>query len=168
MNRLDEILRAKRAEIEQLLPQAHELHRQAEQRNDFRSFHSALRRADGSVAIIAEIKKASPSAGVITNSFDPVGIAKNYERDGADAISVLTDRQFFQGQLNHLAQVRATVSLPLLRKDFILDELQIAESGAAGAVRTQSGRPSGARANHHQSTRKKSGASISDRIGSQG
>jgi len=133
MSRLDEILRVKRAEIEQLGPQAHELHRQAEQRNDFRSFHSALQRADGDLAIIAEIKKASPSAGVITNSFDPVGIAENYERDGADAISVLTDRQFFQGQLNHLARVRAKAALPLLRKDFILDELQIAESGAAGA-----------------------------------
>src|SRR5947208_5673393 len=111
MNRLDEILRAKRAEIEQLRPQAHELHRQAEERNDFRSFHSALQRADGDLAIIAEIKKASPSAGVIAHSFEAIEIAENYERDGADAISVLTDGQFFQGQLTHLAQVRATVSL---------------------------------------------------------
>ena len=133
MNRLEQILRIKRAEIEQLRPKADELHRQAEQRRDFRSFASALQRRDGNPAIIAEIKKASPSAGVITTSFDPVATAKDYARAGADAISVLTDRQFFEGQLDYLGQVRRAVSLPLLRKDFILDELQIVESSAAGA-----------------------------------
>lgn len=133
MNRLDEILRVKRAEIERLRPRAADLHLKALQRKDFRSFKSALKRVDGSTAIIAEIKKASPSAGVIAKLFDPVAIAETYERSGADAISVLTDEQFFAGRLDYLAQLRETVSLPLLRKDFILDELQIAESGAAGA-----------------------------------
>jgi indole-3-glycerol phosphate synthase len=133
MNRLDEILRVKRAEIEQLRPRAEQLRQQALRRKDFRSFMSALKRADKKHAVVAEIKKASPSAGVIAKLFDPIAIAKNYERSGADAISVLTDAQFFQGQLDYLAQVRGTVALPLLRKDFILDEVQIAESGAAGA-----------------------------------
>ena len=133
MNRLEQILEIKRAEIEQLRPHATGLHRRAANRNDFRSFASALRRSDGNPAIIAEIKKASPSAGVIARSFDPMAIGENYERAGADAISVLTDRQFFQGDLAYLNQVRGTVSLPLLRKDFILDEVQIAEATAAGA-----------------------------------
>jgi indole-3-glycerol phosphate synthase len=133
VNRLEEILRTKRAEIERLRPRAAELDRQARARNDFRSFHSALARADGKLALIAEIKKASPSAGVITQSFDPVAIAKNYERAGAAAISILTDEKFFKGKLAHLVDVRRAVSLPILRKDFVLDEVQIAESAANGA-----------------------------------
>jgi indole-3-glycerol phosphate synthase len=133
MNRLEEILRVKRFEIEALRPRARELHEQALARNDFRSFHSALKRPDEKLAVIAEIKKASPSAGVIATSFDPVAIAKNYEQNGAAAISVLTDERFFQGKLESLSTVRANVRLPLLRKDFILDEVQIAESAAAGA-----------------------------------
>jgi indole-3-glycerol phosphate synthase len=133
VNRLEEILRNKRAEIDRLRPRAAELDREALQRNDFRSFRSALARADGKLALIAEVKKASPSAGVIAQSFDPVAIAKNYERAGAAAISVLTDEKFFQGKLEHLVDVRHAVSLPILRKDFILDEVQIAESAANGA-----------------------------------
>src|SRR5437870_523475 len=133
MNWLEEILRAKRVEIERLRPRATELDRQALERNDFRSFRSVLKRPDGKLALIAEIKKASPSAGLIAQSFNPVEIAKNYERARADAISVLTDEQFFQGKLDHLVDVRRAVSLPLLRKDFVLDELQITESVAAGA-----------------------------------
>jgi indole-3-glycerol phosphate synthase len=133
MNRLEKILRVKRVEIERLRPRAAELDRQALQRNDFRSFRSALKRPDGKLALIAEIKKASPSAGLIAQSFDPVEIAKDYERAGADAISVLTDEQFFQGNLDHLVDVRRAVSLPLLRKDFVLHEVQVAESAAAGA-----------------------------------
>ena len=77
MNRLEEILRAKRVEIERLRPRATELDRQALQRNDFRSFRSVLKRPDGKLALIAEIKKASPSAGVIAQSFNPVEIARN-------------------------------------------------------------------------------------------
>jgi len=85
------------------------------------------------VALIAEIKKASPSAGIIAQHFDPVAIAKNYARAGVDAISVLTDEPFFQGHLDHLRLVRAAVAQPLLRKDFILDPVQIMEAAAAGA-----------------------------------
>jgi len=133
MNRLEEILRSKRTEIESLRPRQAELERQARDRRDFRTFRAALQRSDGKFAVIAEIKKASPSAGVITWSFNPVAIANNYERAGADAISVLTDEQFFQGAVSHLADVRGAVSLPILRKDFILDEIQLAESAAAGA-----------------------------------
>lgn len=137
MNHLEEILRVKRTEIERLRPRAAELEnqalqRQALQRDDLRNFWSALQRPDGKLAVIAEIKKASPSAGLIAESFDPVAIAQDYERAGAAAISVLTDKQFFQGTLDHLVDVRRAVALPILRKDFILDEIQVAESAAAG------------------------------------
>src|SRR6266567_1303224 len=133
MNRLEEILEAKREEIEQLRPRAAELDRQARARKDFRDFRSALTQTAEKVAVIAEIKKASPSAGVIAKTFEPVEIAKNYERTGANAISILTDSKFFQGSLQHLGNVRNAVSLPLLRKDFIWDRAQIAESAANGA-----------------------------------
>jgi indole-3-glycerol phosphate synthase len=133
MNRLEQILAAKRDEIERLRPKTSELDRQARTRKDFRDFRSAIQSNDGTVAVIAEVKKASPSAGVIAKAFEPVEIAKNYERAGANAISVLTDEKFFQGGLEHLRNVRSAVSLPLLRKDFILDEIQITESTANGA-----------------------------------
>jgi len=133
MNRLDEILRAKRDEIERLRPRREELRRAALLRNDFRGFGAALQREEGKLALIAEIKKASPSAGVIVESFDPVTIAKNYARAGVEAISILTDERFFQGRLEYLKAVRAVVPQPLLRKDFILDPLQIMEAAAAGA-----------------------------------
>ncbi|HET9857431.1 MAG TPA: indole-3-glycerol phosphate synthase TrpC [Chthoniobacterales bacterium] len=132
MNRLEEILRVKREEIERLRPRFKKLEREAQARTDFRDFRSALQSGE-KLAVIAEIKKASPSAGVIASSFDPIEIAKNYERDGANAISVLTDTKFFQGKLQDLAEVRHVVSVPLLRKDFILDEVQIAESAVNGA-----------------------------------
>ena len=133
MNRLEEILEVKRQEIEQLRPRAAELDRQARARKDFRDFRSALTQTAEKLAVIAEIKKASPSAGVIVDAFEPVELAKNYERAGANAISVLTDSKFFQGSLEHLRNVRDAVSLPLLRKDFIWDRAQIAESAANGA-----------------------------------
>src|SRR5438067_10145886 len=133
MNRLEEILEVKRQEIGQWQPSAAELDREAPARTDFRDFRSALHRDDEVFAIIAEVKKASPSAGVIAKSFEPVEIAKSYERAGANAISVLTDTKFFQGSLEHLKHVRSAVSLPLLRKDFIWDRAQIAESAANGA-----------------------------------
>jgi indole-3-glycerol phosphate synthase len=133
MDRLEEILRVKRTEIERLRPRRDELHKAAVLRNDFRSFASALQRGPDQVALIAEIKKASPSAGVIVESFDPLAIAKNYARAGVDAISVLTDEEFFQGNLSYLTSIREVVSQPLLRKDFILEEIQIVESSAAGA-----------------------------------
>jgi indole-3-glycerol phosphate synthase len=133
MNRLEEILGAKREEIKLLEKRAEDLEQQARARNDFRDFRSALQQSDGRLAVIAEIKKASPSAGVIASSFDPVEIAKNYELSHVSAISVLTDVQFFQGKLQDLVNVRRVVSIPLLRKDFILEEIQIAESAAIGA-----------------------------------
>src|SRR6266513_98013 len=133
MNRLEEILLAKRDEIERLKPRIAELDRQAQARQDFRSLRKSLESNDEKLAVIAEVKQASPSAGVIVESFDPVAIAKNYERGGANAISVLTDSKFFQGSLEHLRNVRNAVSLPLLRKDFIWDRAQIAESAANGA-----------------------------------
>jgi indole-3-glycerol phosphate synthase len=133
MNRLDEILRSKLAEIERLRPRRDELHRAALLRNDFRGFTSALWQGEGKVALIAEVKKASPSAGVIVESFDPVAIAKNYARAGVEAISVLTDEKFFQGRLDYLQLIRDQVPQPLLRKDFILDSVQIMEAAVAGA-----------------------------------
>ena len=133
MNRLEEILRVKRDEVQQLRPRRDELRKAALCRDDFRSLQAALDRGPDKLALIAEVKKASPSAGVIAETFNPVEIAKNYARAGCEAISVLTDEQFFQGKLEYLAQIRSAVSVPLLRKDFMLDEVQIAESAAAGA-----------------------------------
>ena len=133
MDRLEEILRVKRAEIDRLRPRRHELHTAALLRNDFRGFAAALQRGPGKLALIAEIKKASPSAGVIVESFDPLLVARNYATAGVDAISVLTDEQFFQGHLAYLKLIRDSVPQPLLRKDFILDQVQIMEAAAAGA-----------------------------------
>ena len=97
-----------------------------------RGFHDCLLQYDG-VAVIAEVKKASPSKGVICADFHPVEIAANYQRQGAQAISVLTDVDFFQGSLRYLMEVRQAVPLPVLRKDFIIDELQIREASLHGA-----------------------------------
>jgi len=98
-----------------------------------RGFARVLYGEGGAIRLIAEVKKASPSRGVIVEDFDPVRIALAYEALGASALSVLTDRQFFQGDAEYLRQAAAAVSLPLLRKDFIIDELQIFESRLMGA-----------------------------------
>lgn len=97
-----------------------------------RGFIKALTNAPG-VAIIAEAKKASPSKGVIQPDFDPVRIAKNYREGGAHCLSVLTDVDFFQGALAYIPLVREAVELPVLRKDFIIDPLQIREASVVGA-----------------------------------
>lgn len=99
-----------------------------------RDFAGALRRPRaGFVSLIAEVKKASPSAGLICADFDPVRIARQYEAAGASCLSVLTDEKFFQGSLDFLKQIREAVTLPLLRKDFIIDERQILEALEWGA-----------------------------------
>ena len=99
-----------------------------------RDFTGALRKPKaGPVALIAEVKKASPSAGVICPDFDAVRIAREYETAGASCLSVLTDRKFFQGSIEYLKQIRGAVKLPLLRKDFIIDERQILEAVEWGA-----------------------------------
>src|SRR5450631_1433686 len=100
-----------------------------------RGFEAALRHcaANGETAIIAEVKKGSPSRGVIRADFDPLEIARTYQANGATCLSVLTDEHFFLGRLEYLTLIREVVSLPLLRKDFIFDDYQIHEARAAGA-----------------------------------
>jgi indole-3-glycerol phosphate synthase len=97
-----------------------------------RGFGKALSTGKG-IRLIAEVKKASPSKGVIREDFDPVNIARTYEESGASCISVLTEQKFFQGRLDYLTAIRASVGIPLLRKDFIIDEYQIFEARAAEA-----------------------------------
>jgi indole-3-glycerol phosphate synthase len=99
-----------------------------------RNFYKAVTKTNSrGINVIAEIKKASPSAGVICRDFAPVTIAKTYERCGADAISILTDEKYFQGKLEYLDHVKHAVDLPILRKDFIIDIWQVYESRVAGA-----------------------------------
>ena len=88
---------------------------------------------DKTESVIAEIKKASPSAGIISENFDPIAKAKEYESFGASALSILTEEDYFQGDIEHLIDVKAVTSLPILRKDFIIDEYQLYESKLIGA-----------------------------------
>lgn len=132
MDILDEIVALKRRDLEEAkrLVSFEELAERAKGRAP-RDFEAALARPG--VSIIAEMKKSSPSAGLLRKDYDPAAIALSYEAAGAAAISVLTEERYFQGCAGHLALVRGFVSLPLLRKDFIIDEYQVVESAAAGA-----------------------------------
>ena len=137
MTILDTIVEEKRRELTRL-PQrpvsVADVKGALQARGGARDFAGALRQPkSGSVALIAEVKKASPSAGVICPNFDPVRIAREYEAAGASCLSVLTDEKFFQGSLEYLKQIRGAVRLPLLRKDFIIDERQILEAIEWGA-----------------------------------
>lgn len=96
-------------------------------------FAAALRRRSGPPRLIAEIKRASPSKGLLRHGFDPATLAKDYVNNGASAISVLTDKKFFQGNIEHLMAAKATAKIPVLRKDFIFDPYQIVEARVAGA-----------------------------------
>lgn len=133
---LDQILARKKLEVEQAaqripLP---EMKRRADTAGPLRGFGATLRRVSGQgTAIIAEIKKGSPSKGIIRQDFDPVAIARDYAAGGAACLSVLTDRDFFFGELAYLQLVRSAVDLPLLRKDFIIDPYQVFEARASGA-----------------------------------
>jgi len=133
---LDRIIEVKRGEIRiaQESVSLEELRVQASKR-DSRDFVGALRakHAAGKPAIIAEVKKASPSKGVLRENFVPADIAKSYEQGGAACLSVLTDVQFFKGSVAYLEEARAACSLPVLRKDFIVDAYQILEARAMGA-----------------------------------
>jgi indole-3-glycerol phosphate synthase len=136
-NILDAIVARKRLEVAALPAQTlsvEHLRAAARRHEPRRDFIAALQapRA-GALALIAEVKKASPSAGIICPDFDPVRIAREYEAAGASCLSVLTDEPFFQGSLEYLRQVRAAVKLPLLRKDFIIDERQILQALEWGA-----------------------------------
>ena len=131
---LDRIVGTKRREItaaRAALPDR-ELERRAADMPPARDFTAAVGRR-GEINVIAEVKKASPSAGVIRADFDPVAIATTYERHGAAAISVLTDVEYFQGSLAYLTAVRAAVGVPVLRKDFVLDRYQLLDARCAGA-----------------------------------
>jgi len=131
--RLKKILDVKEKEVARLLPRSEHLRAAALQRIEFRGFAAALDVGPSALGLIAEVKKASPSAGVIAAEFDPVAIAQAYEAAGAHCVSVLTDEQFFQGRLPYLTQIRAATALPCLRKDFIIHEVQLFEASVAGA-----------------------------------
>ena len=137
MNILDTIVEQKMLEIARLPARkitAADLKTAMAQRGGTREFTAALvKPRRGQVGLIAEVKKASPSKGVICPDFDPVRIAREYEAAGASCLSVLTDEKFFQGSLDYLKQIRAAVGLPLLRKDFIIDARQILEAIEWGA-----------------------------------
>lgn len=135
-NILDTIIADKRLEVEQRKEQQplDLLKDKVQGLKKCRNFYQAVTKKNPrGLNVIAEVKKASPSAGLIRPDFDPVAIAQTYERCGADAISVLTDEKYFQGRLEYLAAVKDAVAIPVLRKDFIVDPYQVYEGRLAGA-----------------------------------
>jgi indole-3-glycerol phosphate synthase len=128
---LARIVDGKRKELAEAVARRPELERRAAARVDFRDFRAAL--TAHPPAIVAEIKQASPSRGTLTPEFDAASIARQYGRGGAAALSVLTDRDYFRGSLGDLEAARAAVTLPVLRKDFTIDEVQVIEAAAHGA-----------------------------------
>lgn len=134
MSILDEIVASKHREVaaaRRRLP-LEEIEAQAASAPPARDFRAALT-GPGPIQLIAEVKKASPSAKVIRDDFDPVALARAYQDHGAACLSILTDAPYFQGHLSYLARVRASVAIPILRKDFLIDEYQVAEARLAGA-----------------------------------
>ncbi len=134
MTILDKIVATKRTEIaaaKELVAET-ELREQLQSAPPVRGFFDAIANGNG-IQLIAEVKKASPSKGVIRSDFDPVSIAQTYATSGATCISVLTDKEYFQGDLEYLRAIRQQVDRPLLRKDFILDSFQLLEARVAGA-----------------------------------
>lgn len=131
---LDKIVATKRQEIARAKAATPEavLREQLSTAPPVRDFFGALA-APGPIRLIAEVKKASPSKGVIRADFQPVEIARIYQRHGASCVSVLTDEQYFQGSLKYLREIRQAIALPVLRKDFIVDPYQILEARVAGA-----------------------------------
>jgi indole-3-glycerol phosphate synthase len=133
VNRLQEIIATKSGEIASAKLRVKDLRALAESRTDFRDFTSAIQRCGQRLKIIAETKKASPSAGMIAKNYDPAAMAKRFEANGADAISILTERDYFLGSIDDLRTAREQIALPVLRKDFLVDEAQILESAANNA-----------------------------------
>jgi indole-3-glycerol phosphate synthase len=133
MNKLDEIIAYKKKEIESLIPLTKKLRASALMRNDFGGFRTALDQGPDKLGVIAEVKKASPSAGIIDPNFDPVRQAKRYIDGGATCMSILTDQKYFQGHLSFLIEISKISPIPLLRKDFTVHQCQIYEASVSGA-----------------------------------
>ena len=131
MTILDKILTAKRAEVAAAKKAAPDMETRARRTGETRDFVGALRAKQP--AVIAEVKRASPSKGLLRSNFDPAAIARSYESGGAACMSVLTDREFFQGSSEDLIKARAACALPVLRKDFLIEPYQVFEARAIGA-----------------------------------
>lgn len=130
---LDEIVAARAERVRQARSRVplEVLAHAAESRTDFRKFNDSL--SAGGIRVIAEMKKASPSAGLLRGEYAPGALARDYETSGAAALSVLTEEDYFQGSLDHLREARRAALLPVLRKDFIIDPYQVYESAVGGA-----------------------------------